>query len=266
MALPEGCVIDGKIKKAEIIRSVLKQLISQAGVESASVAIALPSQSVINKQIKLPASLTEDELEAEIALNLKHYLPGIDDDLCFDFIDGGIDGELRDVLLIATRVAQLNEYIHVIEDVGLNIKIVDVESFALMRAIYFGRAYNETIPVLNISPAHSYFTIFKNKEILFHQQLSHTNKRDIIQQLKLALQLFYSTHHHAPIEAIFLCGKASMLADIEWMIKNELKLKTEFPNPFSSMLTSIVDAEELKMIAPQMLVSCGLALRDASVW
>lgn len=84
--LPIGAIVDGKIKNASGVTFAIEQVAAANKIKKSSVVIALPSQIVMSKKILLPSVLQEDECEIEISTQLAHYLPGISDALCFDFI------------------------------------------------------------------------------------------------------------------------------------------------------------------------------------
>src|SRR5689334_7159334 len=97
----------------------LKQLIKENKVKQGRAALALSASHVIQKRIKVPAYLNEAERAAEISLNLKHYLPGMDEPLYFDFF--AIEKNEREVelQLIAARIEQVDTYIQLAKTVGL---------------------------------------------------------------------------------------------------------------------------------------------------
>lgn len=57
------------------------------------------------------------------------------EELSFDFVElDSVDKSQHEFLLVASRSEQLNTYISLVNASGLKIKIIDVETYALMRA------------------------------------------------------------------------------------------------------------------------------------
>ena len=132
-ALDAGAIVDGRIQSLQTVRAAIEKAVQATHTKGAEVAIALPMQSVITKRIKLNEELSPEECEAEINANMADYFPHATEDLVFDFV---LENP-SDVLLIAARKSQLNEYLTVVKQAGLKIKIVDVDSYALSRGAGF---------------------------------------------------------------------------------------------------------------------------------
>jgi type IV pilus assembly protein PilM len=101
------------------------------------VAVAVASSSVITKVISMPASLTSEELEAQIELEADQYIPYALDEVSLDFEVLGRsekNSEMEDVLLVASRRENVEDRVAALELAGLKVEIVDVESYALENA------------------------------------------------------------------------------------------------------------------------------------
>jgi len=135
--LPLDAVIDKNIAKVEIIGNVIKSVIKQSGTRLKHAAVAVPSSSVITKVISMPASLSEDELEAQIELEADQYIPYSLDEVSLDFeVQGRAEKnpDMVDVLLVASRKENVEDRVAALEMAGLKAEVVDVESYALENA------------------------------------------------------------------------------------------------------------------------------------
>lgn len=270
LELPHGAIKDGKINNATLIRERMGQILRILDVQNDEAAIALPANSVITKRIKLSTSLSDEEQEAEIAANLKHYFPGMIDDVCFDFAPVGMrDDEFYDVLVAVARREQLNDYVDVVEQAGLAVKVVDMDSLALARSIGFAYPTKKPVAVLDLSMSAGQVFVIQNHEIIFYQQFVFTHSeifiQNLIKELKRIFQLYLSIQREVQFEYLILSGSIYS-SDLAVHLEKEFSFKTGYANPFLNVVfSSGIDQEKLTRHASRMLVSFGLALRGLSV-
>ncbi|HUL11466.1 MAG TPA: pilus assembly protein PilM [Methylococcaceae bacterium] len=135
--LPQDAVVDKTIANVETIGNIIKTVVNQSGTKLKHVAVAVASSSVITKVISMPASLTSEELEAQIELEADQYIPYALDEVSLDFEVLGRsekNSEMEDVLLVASRRENVEDRVAALELAGLKVEIVDVESYALENA------------------------------------------------------------------------------------------------------------------------------------
>lgn len=138
--LPPDAVVDKNVAKAEAIANALRVAIKQSGTRLKQAAVAVPSSMVIAKVITMPASLGEDEMEAQIELEADQYIPYALDEVSLDFVVLGPteqNPDTVDVLLVASRKENVEDRVAALELAGLKAEIVDVESYALEHACAF---------------------------------------------------------------------------------------------------------------------------------
>ncbi|NJD04931.1 MAG: type IV pilus assembly protein PilM, partial [Methylococcaceae bacterium] len=83
--LPQDAVVDKTIAKVETISNTIKAVVNQSGTKLKHVAVAVAGSLVITKTIAMPASLTDEELEAQIELEADQYIPYALDEVSLDF-------------------------------------------------------------------------------------------------------------------------------------------------------------------------------------
>ncbi len=262
--LPKGTIVDGKPCEISQLRDSIANLVSSVHVQKYHAAIALPVNNVITKRIKLASGLSDPEYEMEIRLNLREFFPGISTDLSFDFVKINRGEDYDDFLLIATRQELLNDYVAVVNQAGLKTEIVDVDSFAMMRAINLFHVSTEAIIVLEVNLTLMHFMILQNNETLFFQQINifALSIQEINQRIISLIQLYLTTNRNIQFNTVFLAGKFHLLEQIVCFIQGECKLKVIFANPFSGMsFSSSISFDMLSQIASRMLICCGLAMR-----
>ena len=140
LPLPIGAIIEGKIKLSQKISDTLKQAFILSGCKTNQVVIALPNAQVITKQINLSAELSEFELASEVEFAAASALPLPMESVSLDY---HVLGPLEDnpaqvnVQLIASLNAPIQERLEIVQEAGLEAKVVDVECYSLERSISF---------------------------------------------------------------------------------------------------------------------------------
>ncbi|MHB1947270.1 MAG: type IV pilus biogenesis protein PilM [Gammaproteobacteria bacterium] len=253
-----GAMIDGKIRDAAQVISAIKKALLEIKVQKCPVAMALPTQSVMIKRIKLDESLTLPEWEACITANLGQYLPGVPEELCFDFMPTST----QEILLIAARKQQMKDYVNVAEACGLDVKMIDVAAFALVRGAGLFVNADEVCGVIYLTQLESSFIVFKNSEIIFNQPLSWNQ---IAIQLRTVKQLWVSMHRDIKIDSVVLAGKMIASDEMIQVVAEEFQVCLSMADPLRNMLTEFASQESVQF-SSRMLVSCGLALRSLPTW
>lgn len=257
--IPHGVISEGKLQRPEQVSAYLHEWVEHVSLKGLSTAIAMPAYCVISKRIQLLSGLRDIEREAEITTQLKHYFPGISEELCFDYTLLESEDTLHEhFLLVAARHEQLTSYVEAVENAGLKVKIVDVDIYALTRNI----AKNETMVLLDIGTITSQFVVIHKGEILFFQQMMNHDLTELKNEFKRVLQLCYSTHRFLKIKKIYLTGCADDFHLLASYIQNEFAIYVDFVNPFRNIsFANQTDKEACQHSPSRMAVSCGLAIR-----
>ncbi len=139
--VPEGLVTDGQITDPPGMAELIQQGLSQSKIKTSRVATGVPGRDSIVRLIPVPAELDDKELR-EMVLNHEAglYLPYPREEADVDYQKLGYfideDGiEKVQVLLVATRKEVTDTYINTFEQAGLQIHILEINSFALIRTI-----------------------------------------------------------------------------------------------------------------------------------
>lgn len=243
--LPAGAVLNGKIKQPEIVIKQLNELVKQTKTHSCKTAIALPYHTTFAKHISLAKGFTELEIEVEINSHLKKLIPEIEDNLCFDFVKlSELNTDHIEFFIIAARNEIVESYIQLATASGLNIKKVDVNLYALVRAMNISAIANDTAYIV-IDHQENFVQciMVHHHEIIFYQQWDFV-RETFIYSLKQALQLSISIHPQCIPAELYFLGEELIFNDIQ---KN-LTMKTFLVKP---------PAES----AANMMTALGLALR-----
>lgn len=166
----EGAIIDN----FDLINTI-KQLISAYRIKNRRVAISVSGTPVIVKRLTL-AYMTDKELEQTIDWEVERYLP-------FDLSEVNIDYHVlksdegknqMDVLIAAVKKEIIEEYLSVVSEAGLELRVVDVDAFAVENAYAnaYGHEENETCVLANIGASLMNLNIVSEGETMFTRDIA----------------------------------------------------------------------------------------------
>jgi type IV pilus assembly protein PilM len=262
--LPPGTIQDGKIIEFETVAAVLGRLVQQTKTAGFTAAMALPANRVISKRIKLSAGLPQAEYETTITANFPRYFPGLQEELCFDFVVFDTEAKPPEVLLVASRVEQINSYTQAALAAGLKIKIVDVDTYALVRAVSLIALPDTTTGLLDIAPEMTQLILLQRGQIVFNQHWHTPENNFLAAEIRRAIQLCATSQKTLKITECFVSGMTAKAAAI---FTADLAINFVEANPFKSLaVATCVNTVELKNSASRLMVCCGLALRSMPAW
>lgn len=297
---PAGAIVKGVIKDAAAIGTILKSMFQQQELTETHVALAIPRSAVIIKNIMIDSRLTPDEIESRAWIEANRHFPELVGNIYLDFMisdpTAQNTGQLE-LTLYACRKEQVDPYLDVLQAGSLTPQIVDINSFALERALTAATRNtppSETIALLNIDFTLSTFIVTSNRNLtyaydqsfdglrLFNQtqefQKKHdpqpeittdetnTSYYDILKEnlsahLRHTMHVFYSSRPNITIQKLILGGDCANIANLAIFVQKELGIETHIANPFTNMsINPRVNQERLNNYAPSLLLSCGLAL------
>lgn len=267
VALPlvPDTIVEGKVLQPDDVYIVLQELVQLTNSKSNVAAIALPISSVISKHIQMASYFNEIEREAEIITQLPRYFPGVTDPLCFDYVRLGMpyrDEEDR-WFLVAARQTQLKSYVNLVEEAGLIVKAVDIDLYAISRAVGFCLSKKPLmIGIIDFCSLRPHFFVLYKKTIIFYQRFNQGDGSDIFLQFKNALLLCCSSHRQIKLSEIFFAGQFYHSHELKKMIQKELSLQVNEINPLNEFIFSAcINPATFHTYATKYLIACGLALR-----
>jgi type IV pilus assembly protein PilM len=166
MPLAEECVVEGAIKKPDLVAEALIKLIKAEKIQSRYAVAAVAGEAVFIKKIKVPV-MSEEELSEKITEEAEQYIPFDIDDVALDFqllgtvkvekdsdnpksnefegesqnnelqgedLNEQSNGEMMEVLLVAVQRSFIDERTDILLEAGLKPVIIDLNVFALMNA------------------------------------------------------------------------------------------------------------------------------------
>ncbi len=140
--VPENIFEEGQIVNSEELAELIEQLLKEAKIRPKKVASAVPMREAIIRILPIPAELNDQELRDTV---LNHeaslYLPYPKEEVDLDFqklgyfVDNDDGIEKVQVLLVATRKENTDVYIETFQQAGLNVSVLEINSFSLIRTL-----------------------------------------------------------------------------------------------------------------------------------
>jgi type IV pilus assembly protein PilM len=137
--LPHGAVRDGEIADADAVTQALRVLWSQYGFKGRKVALGVANQQVVVRQVDLPY-LPEDELRQSLPFQAQEYIPipieqtTLDCSILEHFENA--DGQrFSRVLVVAAQTEMVNSIVAAVRAAKLEPVLLDLDAFAMLRAL-----------------------------------------------------------------------------------------------------------------------------------
>ncbi|MBR8827678.1 MAG: type IV pilus assembly protein PilM [Gomphosphaeria aponina SAG 52.96 = DSM 107014] len=139
--VPEEIFEEGQIADAPRLAETIQEMLKQHKIKAKKIATAVPMRESIIRVIPIPAELDAQELD-DMVLNHEAglYLPYPTEEVDLDyqklgsFVDEDGIEKVR-VLLVATRKEVTDLYLETFAQAGLEIDVLEINSFALIRTL-----------------------------------------------------------------------------------------------------------------------------------
>ena len=174
--LPPNSVVEKSVTDAEAVGEAIRRAVKRSGTRAKEAAVAVAGSSVITKVIPMPASLSEQELEAQIELEADQYIPYPLDEVNTDFQVLGPsekNPDTVDVLLAASRSENVEMRVAAVEAGGLSAKVVDIEAYALENAFALladqlpDQGIERTIAVVDVGATMTTLNVLHDLKIIY---------------------------------------------------------------------------------------------------
>lgn len=294
--VPEGALVKEEIKDPAALGRAVQEVLDQAGIKVADLALSIPRSSTIIKTIQVDKRLNNIDIESRAWIEANHHFPDLVGDIYLDFDligPSAQDPSQLDLLLVACRKDQIKPYVDLLQQGGLKVKVVDVNCYALERSLgllnqnspdlktvaLWNLDYNlSSLIVVNegqliYAHDHSYegfhfFTQIKEflKDNAVEAALANKAYVDLLRagisaHLRHSMHFFYSSRPHIAIQKLILSGDCSGIPLLNKFIEQETGIPTELADPLQGMtLSSGVDQAKLQQYSSALMLASGLSL------
>ena len=153
--LPEGAVDDGTLNEPDVVGAVVADLFKNLKIKKKKVGFSISGYSVIVKKVNL-AVMSDDQMEEHIMSEAEQYIPFDIKDVYLDFQDlktGTNENERTDVMLVAAKKEIVDDYLDMLESIGLQATVVDVDGFALENTYEYNTPKTGNVALVDIGAA-----------------------------------------------------------------------------------------------------------------
>jgi type IV pilus assembly protein PilM len=143
--LPPEAIVDNTVMDSAAVAGVIRGLVESRKVKTKNVATSISGHSVIIRKILLPI-MTEEELESSIQWEAEQYIPFEISEVNLDFQILGTDASdpsQMNVLLVAAKKDNVNDYLALLRESGLVPVVMDVDCFAVTNVFEAGYGVSE---------------------------------------------------------------------------------------------------------------------------
>jgi len=169
--LPPEAIVDNSVMDAMAVVGALTTLLDSLKLKACDAVTSVSGHSVIIRKIQLPL-MSEDELESQLIFEAEQYIP-------FDISEVNIDFQIlgpnakdpsqMDVVLVAAKKDFVADYQALFQDAGLNLKVLDIDCFAIENAyeVNYGYVENEIVALVDIGASSTKINIMRGQELMF---------------------------------------------------------------------------------------------------
>ena len=137
LQLPENLITEDDITDVERLGKQLEKLRKKLGSKTKQVVAAVSGNQAISKQIAVSADLDDEAIAEKIEAEAEALIPFPINEVRYDFESLGphpsLAGQQR-VLVTATRTVTVDTRVEALEQGGFEVKIMDVDTQAILRA------------------------------------------------------------------------------------------------------------------------------------
>lgn len=197
--LPQNSVVEHAITEVEQVAQAVERAVKRSGTRCKHAAVAVAGAHVITKTIKMPANLSDAEMQTQIEMEADHYIPYPLDEVNMDYQVLGASEDNADemeVLMAACRKEIVDDYVAVIEGPGLTPAVVDIETYAMENAYSLiaehmpGGGMEKTVAILDIGATTTNINVIHNNHSVYSRD--HTfGGRQLTEEIQRRYGLSY---------------------------------------------------------------------------
>lgn len=136
---PVGSMLDGDVVDLQAISSELASLLRSSGISAKHAVTCVPNQSAVTRNITMPR-MEEKDLKSSIQWEAERYIPYPIDEVSIDYhvlddLPGQENSENMELIIAAAPLEKISRQVDVLRGAGLETTIVDLKSFATLRAL-----------------------------------------------------------------------------------------------------------------------------------
>lgn len=177
--LPKNAIEGNDIRDTEAVANCIRKAMLLSGIKSKQAVMAIPDTLVMTKVVQMEEGLNEAELEELIVMDADKYISYPIDEVNMDFEILGPSSKnpmLVDVLIVASRAENIRSRLEVATKAGLEVKVIDVESYAAGRAAQLlfdqiaEKDKNKIIAIIDIGAMYTHLYVLHGTRVIFARE------------------------------------------------------------------------------------------------
>jgi len=187
-----GVVERGEVKQQDVLVQTIREAVKSFGTKllGKQVVASLPEEQAFLQLVQLPR-MKKEELEHAVRFEAENYVPHAIEKVYLDFqvvqpFHNHLDH--TDVLLAALPRTMVDSYLEVLELAGLTVKVLEIESLAISRALVPKEAAAMPVLLVDFGATRTSFVVFSGYSLRFTASIPVSSSQltqSIAQTLKL---------------------------------------------------------------------------------
>ena len=173
--IPPETIVDRHIMNAQTVVDAIKELFTEKKIHTKDVAISISGHSVIIKKIEMPL-MGGEELEEQVKWEAEQYIPYNINDVEMDYqiLRRRPTEGLMDLLLVAAKKDEIEDYMAVAHEAGLRVSIIDIDAFAMQNAFEanYPELQNQTVALVDVGASLTRLNIVREGSTLFIRDIT----------------------------------------------------------------------------------------------
>jgi type IV pilus assembly protein PilM len=171
---PPGVIRDGVPTGPEELGSHIRALLDRTGIRTERAVMGVGGQAVTVREVRVPP-MTQQELTAAVRYEAERYLPYNIKEVYMDYQvlgEAAEDGRrMLDVLVVAARQDVVDRIVATADAARVQLGILDVESFALLRAVVPAGGEGQTVAIVDLGAEASDILITEGPRLRFTRNI-----------------------------------------------------------------------------------------------
>lgn len=177
--LPTTALEGTTIKDIGIVANCINKLCGGSHFHGKEVALAVPDSAVIFKTVAINDGLNEEDLEELVVLEADKFIPYPIDEINLDFEIHGPNAKnsaMMDILIVASKAENVSTRVEAVTQAGFEARVVDVESFAVERAIQHiakelpDEGKDKVIAIIDIGVNYTHLFVLNGMSMVFARE------------------------------------------------------------------------------------------------
>ena len=210
--------------------------------------------------------MTKEELSKSLQFEAEKYLPFKIEEIFFDWQVLEQSTEKMKVLLCAVKKDFAEEKIKIVEEAGLEVQLIDIDTLCLANSFCFNNpSESKTVCLLNIGTELTNLSIVRKGMSCLARDIesSISAPESLINEIGRCFD-FYESQYGEGVDKIYLSGGADNL-DLKKFLEQKLNIEIDFWNPLKSIQPvseRINGFEEIEKRKSEFAIAVGLAIRE----